>query len=305
MIAILLRVLIGMTVLAGGAFAGGVRFHPEALSDHFMQQQEIYKEVKMTNGHKVVGKLLDQNEKGVTIEMGGGNVVIAKEEIASDREIPAEEIEAGLYSEWMVTPPKAPVFSYKEGDNLFMKMVESKDRKKKGKGKGGKGGAAAPQKKEKTFNEMTATKLINKFAEIQEGSESTSTSSSMASDSYSKLLGDSKTTGLGNMKLQAPSISNSLSASSNSSSSSGSGGRNVRMPNGSVMYIPPSAGSSSSSSGGGGYNGGKYGSDYMNIVNRAMSPEAMLVQAKLDAEAMQSGRNPIVECMKYGNCEDK
>lgn len=267
--------LISLTLAGGSTYAVGVRFNPEAIS--MGQSKEEYYKVDMKNGKTVIGKLIQKSDKeDITIEMGGGAVVISNAEIAKSTLLDTKDVEAGAYSEYMAAVPKKKVWSYSEKDNILIRFgwLKPKDPRLKAE--------MAKKRKGKSANQEIVEKLHNTIETM--GSKSAgadySDYSPPAEDSYQTMLNDTGS-------LEKPTFSKPTFSSSFTSKKS-------------------SAGTKATASGGTGNTGAKKTypkGSYMDIVQRAMSPEAAMMQAQEMAKDMNATRNPIVECLKYGNCE--
>ncbi len=109
----------GLVVFAVAlSFSFGMRVNFDALQRHTNKAPFI--QVKLKNGQVLVGKFVKESPQGLTLDMGGGDMMLTPGEMTSRKELSAEEVQSGDYASWMGSTKAPDIVTFREEDNLWI-----------------------------------------------------------------------------------------------------------------------------------------------------------------------------------------
>ena len=115
-----------LVLFSGGAFAMGVRLHPDAFFPQLAAAEKGYKKVGFKDGNFMVGKIQNQTAEKLSLEVAGGRMDFPATDIAEISDVTPEEIKSGTYSEWIMAKSSTIKFmTYRRADCLVPALCES------------------------------------------------------------------------------------------------------------------------------------------------------------------------------------
>ncbi|MBN1687577.1 MAG: hypothetical protein JW893_00595 [Candidatus Omnitrophica bacterium] len=122
------------------AWAAGVRVHPEVLPSLFQESKaEGYQKLELDQGNFFVGRVLREDAEKVVFDMGTSEMEFLKSEIVRISEITPEEIESGVYDDWIFKAPRKSLVTYEPEKNLLTMIPGTGGKKEEARTKSGGG----------------------------------------------------------------------------------------------------------------------------------------------------------------------